>query len=615
MTRELALGLGLAVGGAAYLAMWWYVWRHRAAAGGTSLVVALLGIFVWTACYAVELSTDRVATAEVWSGLKFIGVVTVPGSLWVFVRQYTTRRGVSRRTVALLCIEPLVVLALLALPATRDLIHYYRPEDRQAAELAAPPVAVPGALFWPHAVYSYLLLVAALGLFVQRVGRVGGPYRRQANVVVVASLLPLVGNALYNLDVLGLGRVDPAPFLFVVFTFVLVWGIFRLRLLDLVPIARGALVAQMVDGVLVLDAEERVADANPAACALVGVRRTDLVGRYLEDVLPELSDVLASHEPGGTTVRQVVLERGGGRRDYAASVSSLTDRGGAQIARLLVLRDVTEQVDAERRLRELLEDRTRLADTLQAGLRPRSLPAVPGVRVAARWVPAAGGGGRVSGDFYDVHQALGGDHVVVLGDVAGKGVHAAVVTSMARYTLRTLSAQGWSPGRALEQLNQALLADVDEERFCTVLYGRVAQDPVDVEAGWAPGVRLTLALGGHPQPLVRWLDGSVTAVGQPGTALGLLPRVDVKEETIHLQPGEVLLAYTDGVTEARAGVEQFGEHRLADVLAAAAGGLRGSTGAAAATLVADAVADRVLEAVEEFAQLRDDIAVLVVVAE
>src|SRR5436305_5953967 len=154
MTRELAFGLGLAVGGAAYLAMVWYVWRHRAAAGGTSLVVALAGIFVWTACYAVELSTDTVATAEIWSGLKFVGVVTVPGALWVFVRQYTTRRGLSRRAVAWLCVEPVIVLGLLAVPATRGLVHAYSAADAAAGELSGPPVPMPGPLFWPHALYS-----------------------------------------------------------------------------------------------------------------------------------------------------------------------------------------------------------------------------------------------------------------------------------------------------------------------------------------------------------------------------------------------------------------------------------------------------------------------------
>ena len=615
MTRELALGLGLAVGGAAYLAMSWYVWRRRAAAGGTSLVVVLLGIFVWTACYAIELSTDSVAAAQIWSGLKFLGVVTVPGALWVFVRQYTTRRGISRRAVALLCVEPLLVLVLLAAPGTRDLIHYYRPEDLVAGELAGPPVAQSGPLLWPHAIYSWVLLLAALGLFVARVGRIGGPYRRQAVVVIVASLLPLLGNVVYNLDLFGLGRIDPAPFLFTVFTFVLVWGIFRLRLLDLIPVARGALVAQMVDAVLVLDARGRVADANPAASRVLALDRPALVGRYVEDVLPDAAELLSGHPAGGTSTGELTLGPEGQGRHYAATISSLTDRSGAEIARLLVLRDVTERVDAEQRLRELLEDRTRLADTLQAGLRPRLLPAVPGVRIAARWVPAGGSSGRVSGDFYDVHQTLGGDYAFVLGDVAGKGVHAAVVTSMARYTIRTLSAQGWSPGRVLEQLNQALLTDVDEERFCTVLYGRVVQDPVDVDTDWTPGVRLTLALGGHPQPLVRWLDGSVTTVGQTGTALGLLNRVEVKEESLQLQPGEVLVAYTDGVTEARSGVEQFGEQRLADVVAVTAGGLRGARGAAAAALVADAVADRVLEAVEDFSDERDDVALLVVVPE
>src|SRR3954454_4243895 len=101
---------------------------------------------------------------------------------------------------------------------------------------------------------------------------------------------------------------------------------------------------------------------------------------------------------------------------------------------------------------------------------------------------------------------------------------------MARYTVRTLSAQGWSPGRALEQLNQALLADIEEERFCTVLYGRVGQGPADVTLDWTPGLTVKLALGGDPHRLARGLDVSVTAVGQPGTALGLLNRVDIKEE-------------------------------------------------------------------------------------
>ena len=611
MTRELALGLGLAVGGAAYFAMSWYVWRHRVAAGGSSLVVALLGIFVWTACYAVELSTQTVAAAQTWSGLKFVGVVTVPPALWAFVRQYTTRRPLPRWMLALLCVEPVVVLTLLALPATRDLVHYYVPADA----LDDPPVAHPGPLLWPHATYSWVLLLVALGTFVARVGRIGGPYRRQANVVIVASLLPLLGNVVYNLDLFGLGRVDPAPFLFVIFTFVLVWGIFRLRLLDIVPVARGALVAQMLDGVLVLDAQGRIADVNAAAADVVGARPAALVGRYVEEVLPGVVPLLQEHVPDATSTAVLVIDRAGQSRDYAVHVSPLADRAGSAIARLVVLRDVTERLDAERRLRDLLDDRTRLAETLQAGLRPQLLPAVPGVRIAARWVPAGGAGGRVSGDFYDVHQTLGGDHAFVLGDVAGKGVHAAVVTSMARYTLRTLSAQGWSPGRSLEQLNQALLDDLGEERFCTVLYGRIMQDPVDVATDWTPGVRITLALGGHPQPLVRWLDGSVTAVGQPGTALGLLSQVEIKEESLQLQPGEVLVAYTDGVTEGRRGVEQFGEQRLADVVAAAAEGLRGTRGAAAAALVADSVADGILDAVEAYSSERDDVAVLVVVAE
>jgi serine phosphatase RsbU (regulator of sigma subunit) len=214
-----------------------------------------------------------------------------------------------------------------------------------------------------------------------------------------------------------------------------------------------------------------------------------------------------------------------------------------------------------------------------------------------------------------------------------------VVTSLARYTVRTLSAQGFSPRKVLHQLNRALLDQDDDERFCTVVYGHV----LPASSGRS-GVRLVLALGGHPQPLVRRREGTVHAVGVPGTALGLLPEIDVTEVVVDLESGDVLLAYTDGVTEARSGDEQFGEDGLAAVLAgvrvseavqrAAPRSLAVVTGQAAAEvplgdiagaddhedderragLMADAVADAVLSAVGGFSAERDDVALLVLAA-
>jgi sigma-B regulation protein RsbU (phosphoserine phosphatase) len=373
---------------------------------------------------------------------------------------------------------------------------------------------------------------------------------------------------------------------------------------------------QMADAVLVLDAYNRVLDVNPAATVMLGVSGPRLVGRLAEEVLPPVSDAFERHWPGGSAQVEVStttdkLGRSGADPVHlAVQLNSLVDRNGSEAGKLLVLRDVTERTETERKLRELLDAETHLATVLQTSLRPASLPTVPGIRLAARSLPA-GHGTHVSGDFYDVHQALGGDWAFVLGDVAGKGVHAAVVTSMARYTVRTLSAQGWSPKQVIEQLNQALLVDVGPERFCTVVYGRIGERSVDVDGRPPPGIRLTIALGGHPAPLVRRVDGRIEAIGRSGTALGIVPVVDIEEVTVELEPGEVMVAFTDGVTEARCEGVEFGEERLAWTMATSATGLRGLTGEAAAALMADAMADRVMDAVTEFAEHRDDIAVLV----
>lgn len=708
----------LVAGGVGYLALAGFVWANRQGVGSRPLVAMLLAVKVWSVCYALELSSTDLQTAQLWSALKYVGVVALPPALWSFVFAYTGRGRMSRRSTALLAIHPVLVMTLLTVPQTRGLIQdYSHPE----LVLNAPTPAA-GPLFWPHAAYVYILMLGADFVLMARLARIAPPYRRQGALLIAASLLPCIGNLIWNATLAEVGLVDPTPFLFGITAVVLVWGFFRLRLLDLTPVARGIVIEQMTDGVLVLDVYGRVVDVNASAASIISYPRRAMIGRYVVDVVPGLAPVLEKQEVGSAvdTVEDEVLvyplpeaevvdatlngfwgglftrpdleigasplrvselerpvrhqhrqidlrenravavtpsglpgptgqdrprERQhsgeqlvlGPPRDVAVSMTWVTDPVGRQIARLVVLRDVTERNRTEKKLRELLNEQTRLSETLRQSLRPASLPQLPSLRFAARSVPSARGEG-VGGDFYDVHPAGSGESAFVLGDVSGKGVHAAVVTSMARYTVRTLSAQGWTPSAVLRQLNRALQTPDDLERFCTVVYGLVSDGGLD-----SPGekrVRVTLSLGGHPPPLLRrHHDGSVHAVGRPGTALGLLPQVDVYEVVVDLAPGDVLLAYTDGVTEARAGDEQFGEKRLAEILASVPRTVGADWPSAQwrrehpeyerdpwfdhkdsadlphpATQLAEAVADSVLQAVSTFASERDDVAVLVLAA-
>jgi PAS domain S-box-containing protein len=639
MSSSVLLVTALLLGSAGYLGLAGYVWtRHRNVAGALALVAMLLAVGLWTIFYALELASRDIPTARVWSGLKFVGVVALPPALWAFVMQYTGRGPMFRRVLWFLAIEPAIVLGVLAIPATYDLLHYYPPPG-DLHRIAGSPIPVPGPLFWPHAVYTYVLMLGATAALSVSLVRVARPYRRPAYAMIVVSVLPFLANVAYNLGVLGT-IPDPTPFLFTLTAVVLVWGLLRLRLLDLMPPARRAVVEQMAEGVLVLDAYGRIVDANPAGARLLALPRAQLVGRQLADLLPTLAALIRQHRPGTPTRSESQIRLGTPGlpgADVAVSISGLTDPGGRQTAHLVVMRDITELKRTERRMRELLQEQTHLSQTLTASLRPSSMPQVPGLRLVARSIPAGLGNPRarttggsaagVSGDFYDVHPAGRCRWAFVIGDVSGKGVHAAVVTSMARYTVRTLSAQPWLPRDVLGQLNEALLVEDDDERFCTVAYGQVTYpgmflpepESLDGHDGPVTGpVRITLALGGHPQPLLRRRDGTVSQVGLPGTALGLIHDIDVQDMTIDLDSGDALLTFTDGVTEARREQEQFGEERLAAVLADAASELpledAAEVGPALATKLADAVADRVIAAVEGFSVDRDDVAILVLAA-
>ena len=206
----------------------------------------------------------------------------------------------------------------------------------------------------------------------------------------------------------------------------------------------------------------------------------------------------------------------------------------------------------------LYTERSRIAHTLQVKLLPERLPEIPRALMAARY-RAAGELNEVGGDFYDVFQRSPTEWAIVVGDVSGKGAEAAAVTALARYTLRAAALEDAPPSGALERLNTAMLYD-DTSQFATVVMAYLSSGPDG-------SIDLRLALAGHPAPAVVRRDGSVEMVGRFGTMAGLRTDIAVHDVDVRLEADELLLLYTDGVTEAGPRSAPFGEPGLVSVLA------------------------------------------------
>jgi sigma-B regulation protein RsbU (phosphoserine phosphatase) len=241
----------------------------------------------------------------------------------------------------------------------------------------------------------------------------------------------------------------------------------------------------------------------------------------------------------------------------------------------------------------LYEERTAIAQALQASLLPPDLPSVAEVSFGARYA-AAGAGNDVGGDFYDVFPLPGGDWALAIGDVCGKGAEAAAITGLARNVLRLLAREGRPPAAVLRRLNAAILELGERSRFVTASLATVTCRP--------EGLVLHLSSAGHPPPVRIAADGSADFVGTSGDLLGVLDDVTIADDEVLLKPGESLVFYTDGVTERRDGSLMFGEFNLLRACRSAAGSS------------ADDIAGQLEQAVRDFSldASRDDLAVLVV---
>jgi serine phosphatase RsbU (regulator of sigma subunit) len=244
----------------------------------------------------------------------------------------------------------------------------------------------------------------------------------------------------------------------------------------------------------------------------------------------------------------------------------------------------------------LYRERDDVAQTLQRSLLPPALPQVPGLEHGVRYRPAQAEW-LVCGDFYDLFQINPQDWVAVIGDVCGKGLSAAVLTGLARHVIRTVAMRDRRPREILRVLNESLLREEsvgEDARFCTALCVKIRPRLRDAAV-------VALSSGGHPAPLVLRREGAVETVSCPGLLLGAFQKVDFKDVPIALNPGDALVMFTDGATEARRGSALFTTGRLRDLV--------GSCRGLGAQVIADEVAREVMG--WEDGEVRDDLAILV----
>jgi len=340
------------------------VWRRRAAPGAMTAVALMLAMAVYAVGYALELTGPDQAIKVYWSNFQRFGLSMAP-TLWlILAHQYTGRSAwLSRWRALLLSIEPLVTLGLVW---TNEWHHLMYTDVGLVGELPFQ-VLVQDLGLWGllDVVYSYGLLAAGVLQLVRAPDRVSHLYRRQILILLSAVCVPAAAELMSVFDI-GPNHLDLAPYAYALSGPLIVLGLYRYKLLDVVPVARESIIENMDDVVIVLDARDRVVDLNQTARAMLQHRAVEVIGQPVGRVMPGWAD-LAAQRSGQEEIRdEIDWEVDGTQQSYDLHVSPLCDQGGDLNGWLVMMHDVTTRKWAEEALENRLEQLTALGQASQA---------------------------------------------------------------------------------------------------------------------------------------------------------------------------------------------------------------------------------------------------------
>ena len=317
--------------------------RKHPAPGRNAMVWMLAGLADWAFCYAMITLAPSLDVKNFWLKIENIGILTVPVFWFFFTVQYTRLdKWLNKFTGALFFIIPLVSLILLFVP---DWFHYFYLSIHPVSPGGGPLVIERGPWYFAPLIQAYLLNLVGMGLLIWRFIQYRSIYRRQLAILVGAVLIPWLVNVFYQLAPKVIPSfsisIDLTPISFTLTAFLLSAGVFGLRLFDLIPIARHKVLEYIPEMVFVVDAHDRVLDANSTAQKMLGKRMNEIVGKDPLEVFREWPQLINRFLTSDETHEEIQIP-GDPPRTLELIVSTLYNQFNKIEGRIIVAHDITE---------------------------------------------------------------------------------------------------------------------------------------------------------------------------------------------------------------------------------------------------------------------------------
>jgi PAS domain S-box-containing protein len=329
-------------------------WPRRAISPTALPFSVLMWLTAWQAfCYGQQLGGQDLGFVIFWGKMEYNAIAFMQVTWLSFALRYTGRsRWLTFHSRALLFTVPAMVVFCTWTNDWHGLV-----KSDFVLDLSGPFSVVtfsPGPVYWINIVYNYALFLAGFILIFRAYLHAPRLYRTQARVLLLASIIPLIGNILYLTDLTPWPNLDLTPIAFTLTGVLVAWGLYRYRLLDVVPAARERVIENMAEAVLVLDQRNRVVDANPAAARLLRRPQSEIIGQSAAQVFIAQADLVERFADVETAQEEIGLGEEPNQQWFDLRIAPLHYHRGSRLAgRIVTLYDITARRRTEEQLRKL----------------------------------------------------------------------------------------------------------------------------------------------------------------------------------------------------------------------------------------------------------------------